>query len=54
MEQEGLGREIEIYNEPADRETEPRLPPTPPAAPYEKFRVPGFFACDMLSHAKIT
>ena len=42
MEQEGLGREIEIYNEPADRETEPLLPPTPPAAPYEKFRVPGF------------
>jgi len=39
MEQEGLGREIEIYNEPADRETEPLLPPTPPAAPYEKFRV---------------
>ena len=54
MEQEGLGREIEIYNEPADRETEPFLPPTPPATPYEKFRVPGFFACDMLSHAKIT
>ena len=39
MEQEGLGREIEIYNEPADRETERLLPPTPPAAPYEKFRV---------------
>ena len=39
MEQEGLGREIEIYNEPADRETELLLPPTPPAAPYEKFRV---------------
>ena len=39
MEQEGLGREIEIYNKPADRETEPLLPPTPPAAPYEKFRV---------------
>ena len=39
MEQEGLGREIEIYNEPADRETEPLLPPTQPAAPYEKFRV---------------
>ena len=39
MEQEGLGREIEIYNEPADRETEPLLPLTPPAAPYEKFRV---------------
>ena len=28
MEQQGLGREIEIYNEPADRETEPLLPPT--------------------------
>ena len=39
MEQEGLGREIEIYNEPADRETERLLPPTPPAAPYENFRV---------------
>ena len=39
MEQEGLGREIEIYNEPADRETEPLLPPTQPAAQYEKFRV---------------
>ena len=39
MEKEGLGREIEIYNEPADRETEPLLPLTPPAAPYEKFRV---------------
>ena len=39
MEQEGLGREIEIYNKPADRETEPLLPPTQPAAPYEKFRV---------------
>ena len=39
MEQEGLGREIEIYNEPADRETEPLLPPIPPAAPYEKFLV---------------
>ena len=39
MEQEGLGREIEIYNEPAHRETEPLLPPTQPAAQYEKFRV---------------
>ena len=54
MEQEGLGREIKIYNEPADRETEPLVPPTQPAAQYEKFRVPGFFACDMSSHAKIT
>ena len=39
MEQEGLGREIEIYNEPADKETEPLLPPTPQAAQYENFRV---------------
>ena len=47
MEQEGLGREIEIYNKPADRETEPLVPSTPPAALYRKFRVPGFFACDI-------
>ena len=39
MEQEGLVREIEIYNDPADSETEPLFPPTPQAAPYENFRV---------------
>ena len=39
MEQEGLGGEIEIYNEPADRETEPLLPLTPQAATHEQFRV---------------
>ena len=38
MEQEGLGREIEIDNEPADGETQPLLPPRPQAAPYEQFR----------------
>ena len=40
MEQDGLGAEDGIHNEPNERETEPLLafPPEPPAA-YEKFRV---------------
>lgn len=39
MKEEGLGREIEICTEPGDRETEPLVPLTPQAAPYEQFRV---------------